>query len=1350
MAITLPAGFNITNKEPVDARFTVADQAARLAFSSANVYNGLLVFQRDTNELYVLKDTGSWNSNAGWELVGSGSGGSGIFVQTGSFFATTNDLQVTGSINASSITSSFKGDLEGTASVTTTAINADSASYVEVANRTSIWSVTAGGGVYKFEGNGLTGIENAPVLYLTRGEKYRFSVNASTHPFYIQTSAGNYSAGNVYSDGITNAGTQNGNVDWNVQFDAPTKLYYVCGVHPGMGNAIYIQDPTNATGSFSGSFTGDLTGTASVAINAISASYALSASVEIIKEVSSSYADTASYVETAQTASYVLNAVSSSYAITASYAISASHEIIKEVSSSYADTASYVAGANVDGIVESASIALTASLANIATTAATASNIVFNGNRKISNTSMPVGVFDVNYGGTDLKQFVENVFFVNSAPVVQDTASINIGEYEPIGTNVFVVTAIDAESQALTFATQSSYTDNYFGINSSTGQVTVNTKTTASMNTVTTGSEDKAPFPVRVTDTGGLFGERTYYIRIVPNTAPIWSLTSGGSELTPNYTGSLLEASSTGANKYQFWFRDTEGDTITIGTGSLNTDFTNYFSLNIQSNYVGLDQDNPLDFDTVPSMSFVLTASDQHYESGDDPSAITYLPVKIEVQDNAHPTIGIQSFSINEKSDNGATVGTISNVSDSEGNNVQIPTFTLVSAHLASAPGTNLTQSLVAGGQNSLQNPTADPFEVANQNTRVITRKSGVFLNADVADTYTYRAFATDQYQPSPSDSAIMTITVDDHAASTLNVNTPWYIVESARSGEYATDNTNGVPENLGEYANLTSAQSQRYTIVSTNNFIEGTVATGSATDLRLAIDLSGSGVTSGATINVQVTASQDDFDTTIQKQDYTISVVAMQPPDLAASDQSSNLNTNGARPSNNLVLISISSDPQGYNLDHSTWTFTPNVGQALEAVRNGVSNSYYVRPTSDLAAGTYGYTASISNDRGFTAGELKDEFTIVQAGVGTLTGDTTSYIIESSTGAGAQIKEDTDGRTGNQADLDVDYGGTGYNGAAVTTFASSNAFIGITNTGLLSVTGDVSGSYAFGDPAITSNITWQDQYGNIGGPTAITVNIAQNAAPSATIIPVSPTLNAPQNAGTKLADVSITDTESDTPYNLTLTGADAASLVAFPTNAASSSYEIRLANTEANGKTFTYNAVVKDNYGSTQTYSSQTLELSEAFPTMYIYTIDQSEYGTGQTYNNVLGIASEDGSTPPVATIQAAFGVLEAVKNNDVLGDATFIWQYGGDKTATRRGNPQAATVDLAISGSDFGPGSGNPTLRALLFVPSGSNVNQVPTSFVTSDPSSGNTTPGQYVMFISNENEFQNSSGGLSNKQT
>ena len=71
-------------------------------------------------------------------------------------------------------------------------------------------------------------------------------------------------------------------------------------------------------------------------------SYALTASYVEISQ-------TASYVETAQTASYVLNAVSSSFstfAISASYAVSASHEIIKEISSSYADTASFAQSGN--------------------------------------------------------------------------------------------------------------------------------------------------------------------------------------------------------------------------------------------------------------------------------------------------------------------------------------------------------------------------------------------------------------------------------------------------------------------------------------------------------------------------------------------------------------------------------------------------------------------------------------------------------------------------------------------------------------------------------------------------------------------------------------------------------------------------------------------------------------------------------------------------------------------------------------------------------------------------------------------------------------------------------------------
>ena len=108
------------------------------------------------------------------------------------------------------------------------------------ATRTSIWSVGAAGGVYTFSGPGLSGTENKPTLYLMRGEKYRFAVNASGHPFRIQTTTGAYDSGNQYTDGLTNLGTASGNVEFNVQFDAPDTLYYVCGSHSGMGNVIHI------------------------------------------------------------------------------------------------------------------------------------------------------------------------------------------------------------------------------------------------------------------------------------------------------------------------------------------------------------------------------------------------------------------------------------------------------------------------------------------------------------------------------------------------------------------------------------------------------------------------------------------------------------------------------------------------------------------------------------------------------------------------------------------------------------------------------------------------------------------------------------------------------------------------------------------------------------------------------------------------------------------------------------------------------------------------------------------------------------------------------------------------------
>lgn len=115
MAIILPGGFNITNNEPADARFSVANAAARYALSSANVYEGLTVYEQDTNRYYVLVDTSNQSNATGWQEISTGNQFSGSSVIgndllnihsitgsvsiTGSLALQNSDLEVTGSFN---------------------------------------------------------------------------------------------------------------------------------------------------------------------------------------------------------------------------------------------------------------------------------------------------------------------------------------------------------------------------------------------------------------------------------------------------------------------------------------------------------------------------------------------------------------------------------------------------------------------------------------------------------------------------------------------------------------------------------------------------------------------------------------------------------------------------------------------------------------------------------------------------------------------------------------------------------------------------------------------------------------------------------------------------------------------------------------------------------------------------------------------------------------------------------------------------------------------------------------------------------------------------------------------------
>ena len=104
--------------------------------------------------------------------------------------------------------------------------------------------VNNGSAAYQYSGDGFpVQSGNNPDIYLTRGKTYKFDVNASGHPFWIQTSSGAYNSGNVLSDsdGVTNNGQQSGNVFYTVPMTAPTQLYYVCQYHSAMNGNIYID-----------------------------------------------------------------------------------------------------------------------------------------------------------------------------------------------------------------------------------------------------------------------------------------------------------------------------------------------------------------------------------------------------------------------------------------------------------------------------------------------------------------------------------------------------------------------------------------------------------------------------------------------------------------------------------------------------------------------------------------------------------------------------------------------------------------------------------------------------------------------------------------------------------------------------------------------------------------------------------------------------------------------------------------------------------------------------------------------------------------------------------------------------
>ena len=117
-----------------------------------------------------------------------------------------------------------------------------------MAQTVQTFTVTNNGATdYRFDGN------LDPTLTLIRGKTYAFNITATGHPFFIAASGPNNAAAPAFTDGVTGNNTTAGTLTFAVPTNAPSPLFYQCGIHNAMSGTLLIQDappPVPALGSF--------------------------------------------------------------------------------------------------------------------------------------------------------------------------------------------------------------------------------------------------------------------------------------------------------------------------------------------------------------------------------------------------------------------------------------------------------------------------------------------------------------------------------------------------------------------------------------------------------------------------------------------------------------------------------------------------------------------------------------------------------------------------------------------------------------------------------------------------------------------------------------------------------------------------------------------------------------------------------------------------------------------------------------------------------------------------------------------------------------------------------------------
>jgi len=966
--------------------------------------------------------------------------------------------------------------------------------------------------------------------------------------------------------------------------------------------------------------------------------------------------------------------------------------------------------------------------------------VSYDGNRRVLNTDLG-DLFDNNFNpGTSgsVVDFLNAVFYPNTPPSISGS-EFDLNEFEVSGSSVGTITATDSEALAseISFAAQSGYSDNFFKIHSGSGVISLNTMSTASMNTTERPSDSAQahPFLVQVSD-NITTSQATIFIRVIPNTAPKFRTSSvGGTVITAN-TGSVNENTSAGTTVLTMFVTDDESDSITLSpmSQSANNHFSSSFT-DISGGKQLLLKTNTgsFDFESISSYNLAISASDQHFGSTQSSSAfITTLPILVNVTNNQAPTMASQVFSMNERSgsfpdiglgsntNSVTTVGTVT-TNDNEGDTVTFTALTLASG---------------SGGSNTGQNdPSNSPFQITSAG--VLQLKAGQFLNSDSFDSYQYQATYKDNFNDA-SSSGVLTVNITDDVTPSITTNVSgnsFHIIESAQSGSSIRVNSNG---RTGTVADIGSNQTVLFNITPSGSLPSktkdsGSLGISSTGNLSVAFDVSSSSYNSnvGNVLSGSVTVT-NAFGTT-NTTNINVSMSINNAPTPSFSNTSANLNTNGARPSNTLTTISFS-DTESDTLNHDTFTFTDPSGQ-LNTLKDG--DTYLVRATTNLSGSTdYEMTASIKDEHGFRTGTTKHDITIAMAPIGTLTTNGTFRIIESATN-GALIRTNANGLTGTQADVGVTYSPQ-LNSAAVASFTSSNSDINVSSTGALSLGFNLSGSVSKSGDTLGSTITYRDQYDNIGSG-SITINVVTNNAPSISFTPSSVTLAA-ENAisGSFVTSASFSDTESDDmqfdTFSLTGTHGDL-----FSSHRVGNSVLIRT-NTDLSASSYSFSAHINDEHGFNAATSSLSITVT---PMIYFYKNTNVLVLDGSESTAITQLGDSGGDDAGI-TSGSFMGHLKIGK----IGDTTITQADGKQMilVASQSVNHLASSGSGHSTVRQFGninlSGNSDNGHQFILLYPSSSQVFQKPASLRAG---LGGSTVKEFTVFNDNASSDQAVTAGL-----